>query len=292
MKKQLRLRALVTAGAVLALSACNGATIDTGAAATTSANVRIVNGVAGAPGVGNIDVYYQVAGTSSPSSALVGNLAFGTASDYAAPNAGSATVIVERAGSAAPGGGGSALVSCPIPGTSIGVNYSIVVVYASNAVNCELFQDVAYTASGQYRAHDAAPKAFTSVAGFGTLQASAAPPGATFAATVPAAQGNLAAGGSAIAAFTQAQPNLLPPVANGLSFAVGAQPTGSGPALATLDLHSIFSPGGTTQPNTTGAATVSGTLGISVFALDCTAGVASSVPCTNGVVLVGFTDRL
>ena len=293
MKKLPCLRALMTAGAVLALSACNGQTVDTGAPATNTANVRIVNGVSGASGVGSIDAYYQASGAASPSSALASNLAFGTASDYGTPNAGAATLIVERAGSAAPGSGGAALVSCPIPPTTIGATYSIVVVYAANAVNCELFQDIQYGNSGQYRAHNAAPKAFTSVAGFGTLQVSSAPAGSTFAASIPAAQGNLAAGGSAVAAFTSASPNNLPPLTtNGVSYAVGAQPTGSGPALATLDVRFIFSPGGTTQPNSAGALTSSGTVGTSVFALDCTAAVAPTVPCTSGVALVGFTDRL
>jgi len=275
----------------LSMGACNDNNDLYTTTSTSYANLRMVNGISGAPGVASVDAYFQASGTSAPSTPFVGNLAYGTATDYVSEAGVSGTVVVRAAGS---GSGGTALATCPIPGMVLNVSYSVVFVYVAGVVNCELFQDVAFSSTPQYRAHDASPKsALSSVAGFGMLQTPAAPAGSTFTVSVPEAQGNLSAGAAAVAAWTLAQPNgVVPFTATSVTFAVGAQQTGTGPALATVDSRYLFSPSGTTQPNTTGGLNVAGSVGTSVFALDCTSNIAPTVPCSGGVALVGFTDRL
>ncbi len=284
-----RIIAAVALPAALSLGGCNNGDIFTGTS-TAFSNLRVVNGVSGAPGVTSIDAYFQASGSSAPGTPTMSNLAYGTASDYLSESGVAGTITVRAAGS---GTGGTALATCPIPTLALNAVYSVVVVYVANAVNCEMFQDGGYTTAPQFRAHDASPKSvLSSVAGFGMLQTPAAPPGSTFAVSVPAAQGNLSIGGNAVAAYTLAQPSVVASFSNSITFAVGAQTSGSGPAIATVDSRYIFTPNGTAEPNTGGGLNYTGTVGTSLFALDCTSNVAPNVPCSSGVALVAVTDRL
>ncbi|HEX3551468.1 MAG TPA: hypothetical protein VHT53_13875 [Candidatus Elarobacter sp.] len=276
------------------LAACGGGSGATIANVSgNTSNLRIVNGVSGVAGVGNVDVYFQSTGSPSPTQTIVSNLAFGTASDYLTQPAVAGSVIVQHAGGGSPSGGTAQLASCPIPQMAINAKYSVVLVRTNGAVNCELFQDFDYTASPQYRAHDASPNsALAAGAGFGTEATPSAPPGSTFAVQTAGAQGALAAGNAPATAYTAAQPNGISAFTGSITFAVSAQTSGSATALATLDSRYIFSPNGTSQPNSSGALNFTGSAGTSIFAIDCTTNVAPNVPCTSGVALVGFTDRL
>ena len=282
--------------AAVSLAACgggSGATIANVSGNTSS--LRIVNGISGVSGVNNVDIYFQSTGSPSPSSPIVSNLAFGTASDYTTQASTAGNIIAQTAGGAAPNSGNTQLTSCPVPQFGINSKYTVVLVRANNAVNCELFQDFDYTASPQYRAHDASPNSVLSAgAGFGYVNTAAAPVGSAFPVQTAASQGVLSAGATSATSYTAAEPNTITgaPAAGSITFAVSAQTSGSASAVATLDSRYIFAPNGTTQPDTTGALNFTNSVGTSVFALDCTANVAANVPCTNGVALVGYTDRL
>jgi hypothetical protein len=295
--KLTRIAALLAVPAALSLAACAGGSNATIANVSgNTANVRVVNGAPGITGTGAVDIYFQTTGSGAPSQTIVNNLAYGVASDYTTQAAAAASLIVQRAGGPAPSTGTAQLSSCPLPQLAVNGKYSIVIVNAGGVVNCELFQDFDYTGSPQYRAHNAARNsALSTSAGFGTIAAPNAPPGSPFNVQVAAPQGNLAASGSGPAtSFTAAQPQSIPAFSGSITFAVGTATSGAGVALATLDSRYIFSPNGTSQPNSTGGLNFTGTVGTSLFALDCTAGttVAPNVTCTNGVLLVGYTDRL
>lgn len=284
--------ALLAVTAAVSLAACGGGSTATIAnVAGNQAQLRVVNGV---PGVGPLDVYLQTTGSTSPSNPIIGALAYATASDFLAEPAAAATLLAQSAGGQSPGAGGHPVVTCTLPQLGINAKYSIVLVNVGGALNCELFQDFDYNGAPQYRAHDASPNsALAGGAGFGTIAAPSAPPGTPFTPQVAGPQGTLAftAGGSATG-FTAAQPVTISQFSGSISFAVGSSSSGSQPALATLDSRYIFGPNGTTQPNSGGGLNASGSAGTSIFAIDCTGAVASNVPCTNGIALVGYTDRL
>ncbi len=282
--------------AAVSLAACGGGSGATIANVSgNTANLRLVNGISGVPGVANVDVYFQSTGSASPANTIVSNLAYGTASDYLTQAATAGNILVQTAGGGAPSTGATQIASCPVPQFAINAKYSVVLVRVAGGVNCELFQDFDYTTSPQYRAHDAAPNsALSAGAGFGTESTAGATPGTTFSVQTASALGNNAAGNAAATSYTAAQPNTITGFSPGgsITFAVSAQTSGSATALATLDSRYIFAPNGTSQPNTTGALNVTGSAGTSIFALDCTANVAPNVPCSGGVALVGFSDRL
>jgi hypothetical protein len=291
-----RIAALLAAPAALSLAACGGGSSATIANVSgNTANVRIVNGAPGISGGGAVDIYFQTTGSAAPSQTIVNNLAYGVASDFTTQAAAAASVIVQRAGQPGPSTGTAQLSSCPLPQLSSNGKYSIVIVNSGGVVNCDIFQDFDYTTAPQYRAHNAARNsALSANAGFGIIPSASAPPGTPFTVQVAAPQGNLAAANSAATTFTAAQPQSIAAFSGSITFAVGAGTSGTTPALATLDSRYIFSPNGTTQPNTSGALNFTGTAGTSLFALDCTGAtvIAPNVTCTNGVALVGYTDRL
>ncbi|HEY0393094.1 MAG TPA: hypothetical protein VGD01_01240 [Candidatus Elarobacter sp.] len=288
-----RIAAFLAVPVGLSLAACAGGS--TGTIANISgntSNLRIVNGAPGLAG-GSIDVYYQSTGSGSPTQPVVNGLTYGVASDYLTQPAVQASIILQTHGGPAPSTSQPQLTSCPLPQLSINAKYSIVIVAAGGSPNCELFQDFDYTGSPQYRAHNATANAVLPTAGFGTIPAAGSPPGTPFSVQVAGPRGALAATGSGPAtAFTQAQPQSIPAFSGSITFAVGSATSGTTPAVATLDSRFIFAPNGTTQPNTTGALNFTGTAGTSIFALDCTTTVATNVPCTAGIALVGYTDRL
>ncbi|HEY0393081.1 MAG TPA: hypothetical protein VGD01_01175 [Candidatus Elarobacter sp.] len=290
-----RIAAFVAVPVALSLAACAGGSSGTVANVSgNTANVRIINGDPALSGTGNVDVYFQSTGSAAPSQPAVSTLAYGVASDFLTQPAVQASIIVQTAGGQAPSTGAAQITSCPLPQLSINGKYTVVIVNAGGGPNCELFQDFDYNGAPQYRAHDAAHTGtLATSAGFGTIAAASAPPGTPFTVQVTGTQGNLAASGSGAAtSFTAAQPQSIPAFNGSITFAVGAATSGTTPSLATLDSRYIFSPNGKTQPNTTGALNFTGTAGTSIFALDCTATVAPNVPCTGGVALVGYTDRL
>ena len=292
-----RIAALLAVPAALSLAACGGGSTATIANVSgNTANLRIVNGAPGLAGTGAVDIYFQTTGSAAPSQTIVNNLAYGVASDFTTQAAAAASVIVQRAGGAAPSAGGAQLTSCPMPQLSPNGKYSVVVVNAGGAVNCELFQDFDYATAPQYRVHNAARNSsLATTAGFGIIASASAPPGTPFTVQAVGPQGNLAASAVGPAtSFTQAQPNSISAFSGSVTFAVGTGTSGTTPAVATLDSRSIFSPNGTTQPNSSGALNFTGTAGTSVFALDCSGAtpIAPNVNCTGGVALVGYTDRL
>jgi hypothetical protein len=291
-----RIAAFAAVPIALSLAACGGGSSGTVANVSgNTANVRIINGDPALGGTGKVDIYFQSTGAASPSTPVVSNLSYAVASDYLTQPAVATSIIVQTAGgqppSVAPAG---QLTSCPVPQLSINAKYSIVIVSSGGAPNCELFQDFDYTGAPQYRAHDAAHTGtLATSAGFGTIPAAGSPPGTPFTVQTTGTQGVLSASGSGSAtSFTPAQPQSIPSFSGSITFAVGAGTSGTTPALATLDSRFVFSPNGLTQPNTTGALNFTGTAGTSIFALDCTASPAPNVPCTGGVALVGYTDRL
>jgi hypothetical protein len=292
--KLTRIAALLAVPAALSLAACGGGSNATIANVSgNTSNLRVVNGAPGITGSGAVDIYFQTTGSAAPSQTIVNNLAYGVASDFTTQAAAAASLIVQRAGGPAPSTGTGQLSSCPLPQLSSNGKYSIVIVNAGGVVNCDIFQDFDYTTSPQYRAHNAARSgALSANAGFGIIASASAPPGTPFSVQVVGPQGNLAAANSAATAFTAAQPQSIAAFSGSITFAVGAGTSGTTPALATLDSRYIFSPNGTTQPNTSGALNFTGTAGTSIFALDCTGAIAPNVNCTNGVALVGYTDRL
>lgn len=289
-----RIAASIAVPAALSLAACSSGSSTTIANVTgNTANVRIVNG---APTLasGSLDVYFQSTGSAAPTTPAVSAISYGVASDFLTQPAAAGTVLVQRAGGPAPSTGTPQLASCPLPQLAINGKYSIVVVTSGGTANCEIFQDFDFTGAPQYRAHDAAANsALAGGAGFGTIPSPSAPPGTTFAVQAATTQGNLAAGPSGPAtSFTAAMPNSIAQFNGSVTFAVGAGTSGTTPAVATLDSRYLFAPNGLTQPNSTGALNFTGTAGTSIFALDCTTTVAPNVPCTAGVALVGYTDRL
>jgi hypothetical protein len=287
-----RIAALVAVAGAFSLTACGGSSSGTVANISgNTANVRIVNG---APGQGSFDIYFQTVGGALPSSPVSTALAYGTATDFLTQPAIGENLIAQQAGSASPGASGRATLSCPLPQFGINAKYSIVIVNSSGTLNCELFQDFDYSGSTQYRAHNAAlNSALAGGSGFGTISSASAPPGSPFTVQVSGPQGTLAAGalGSATS-YTAAQPQSVPAFTGSITFAVGTATSGTSTALATLDSRYLFAPNGTTQPNTGGGLNVTGSAGTSIFALDCTSAVATNVPCTNNIALVGYTDRL
>lgn len=289
-----RIAALVAVPAALSLAACGGGSTATIANVSgNTANLRVVNG---SPSAGAVDLYFQTTGSAAPSQPIVKNLSYAVASDYTTQAAAAASLIVQNANGPAPSTGTGQLSSCPLPQLASNGKYSIVIVTANGAVNCELFQDFDYSTSPQYRVHDAARNsALASNAGFGVIPAASAPAGTTYTVQMTGAQGSLAASGSGPAtSYTAAQPNSIAAFSGSVTFATGAGTSGTDTSLATLDSRYVFSPNGTTQPNTSGALNFTGTAGTSLFALDCTGAttVAPNVTCTNGVALVGYTDRL
>jgi hypothetical protein len=289
-----RIAALVAVAGALSLTACAGSSSGTVANFSgNTANVRVVNG---APGQGSFDIYFQAVGGTLPSSPVATTVAYGTATDFLTQPAIGENLIAQQAGSASPGASGRAFLSCPLPQFSINAKYSVVIVDNAGTLNCELFQDFDYNASTpQYRAHNATTSASTlaASAGFGTISSASAPPGTPFTVQTVGPRGNLVGTTGAPTSYTAAQPNTIAPFSGSVTFAVGNGTSGTTPALATLDSRYVFSPNGTTQPNTTGGLNVTGTVGTSIFAIDCTgATVATNVACTGGVALVGYTDRL
>ncbi|HTD32736.1 MAG TPA: hypothetical protein VK665_03665 [Candidatus Elarobacter sp.] len=249
----------------------------------------------GAPGQGSFDIYFQAVGGALPSSPVATTLAYGTATDFLTQPAIGENLIAQQAGTASPGASGRATLSCPLPQFSINAKYSVVIVNNAGTLDCELFQDFDYNASTQYRAHNAttSASALAASAGFGTIPSASAPPGTPFTVQAVGPRGNLVGTSGAPTSYTAAQPNSIPGFSGSITFAVGNATSGTTPALATLDSRYIFQPNGTTQPNTTGALNFTGSAGTSIFAIDCTgATVATNVPCSGGVALVGYTDRL
>jgi Domain of unknown function (DUF4397) len=292
--KLTRFAAFLALPAVVSLAACGGGSNAGFANATGStANVRIING---APNAGALDVYFQSTGSNPPSNPILSGVSYAVASDYLTQAAVAGNVVAMHAGSPAPSTGATVLLSCPVPQFANNAKYSIVIVNTGGFLNCELFQDFDYTAAPQYRVHNASPNgaagALATTAGFGTITAPAAPATSPFTVQTVGPQGVKSLGSGSPTQFTQAMPNQVPAFTGSLTFAVGAGTTGSTPALATLDSRYVFAPNGTTQPNTSGALNVTGTAGTSIFALDCTTAPAPNVACTNGLALVGYTDRL
>ncbi|MBV9463911.1 MAG: DUF4397 domain-containing protein, partial [Verrucomicrobiae bacterium] len=262
--------------------------------AGNTANVRVVNG---APGQGSFDIYFQAVGGALPSSPVASTLAFGTATDFLTQPAIGENLIAQQAGSGSPGATGKAFLSCPLPQFGINAKYSVVIVNNAGSLSCELFQDFDYTGTPQYRAHNAttAGSPLAATAGFGTIAAPSAPPGTAFTVQTTGPRGNLVGTSGAPVTYTQAQPNTIAPFTGSVTFAVGNATSGTTPALATLDSRYIFGPngGGTNQPNASGGLNFTGSVGTSIFAIDCTGTtVAPNVPCNAGVALVGYTDRL
>lgn len=289
-----RLTALVAVPAALLISACSGGSIGVigggGGTAGQQANVRFVHG---APGAGNVDIYFQSNGSAAPSSPLASNVPFGIASDFLTlPNV-AGSVIVQKAGGGAPSTGATQFLSCPVPQFANNTNYSIVIVKTSTSPNCVIFQDPNYTASNQYRFHHASPAATVALGSqtvtYGVATA-AALPGATFSVAGTATYGTQAVGGTA-PTYTVIAPATLSSTSN-VSFAVG--PPSSGAAITTLDAGAITLPGSATQPNSASNTFTlpSGYAGASIYAIDCTGATlpAPGERCTGGVALIGVYD--
>lgn len=152
--------ALLALPAALSLAACGGGSTGIAQATGATSNIRYVNG---APGT-NYDVYFTSTGTATSTTAAFSGLNYGTASDFQSQPATSATVNFRTSGSA---GTVAAAGGCSIPQMSSGNNYSVVIENGSGTVSCTLFQDNLYSATGQYRFHNASQNA-TSALGAGS----------------------------------------------------------------------------------------------------------------------------
>lgn len=293
--KPSRIIALAAIVAALSLAACTGSNTSLPNAFDNTANLRVINGnpAIGAPGT--LDIYWQTTGTASPHTPLVAAIPYGVATDFIKEPALAGTLLVNLAGRPAPDTGTAATQACPVPQLSLNAKYTIVVVNNGGSINCELFQEFDYTSAPQYRPHDAAGAGtLAPQAGYGVITAASAPPGTPYTAQVGVPQGTLSFTGAGPAtSFTAANPVTIGTFTGSITFAVGTTTSGTGPSLATLDSRYIFAAGSTSQPNTTGALNAAGSAGTSLFALDCGgATVAPNVPCTGGVALVGYIDRL
>jgi|GEM_PF-1074453 len=299
--KAARFAAFLSLPAVLSLAACGGGTSGAGIANVTgnTANVRFINGDTA---TGAVDVYIQSTGSQPPSAKVAGPLAYGEATDYMTEPVVAGSVITEPAGSQAPSTGAHPVASCPVPATSTGGNYTIVLTNSSAGANCMLFQDANYTGAPQIRAHDASANqaaAGNGSLGFGVISSASAPAGTPFSVLADATLGTAAIGNGAPTSYTMTPPvTFTAPGSGSLTFAVGANAAvgTTEPSIATLDSRYIFMPNSFNQPNTTGALNYPGSVGTSLFALDCTSAAMATLPagtnvqCNAGVALFGYTD--
>ena len=290
--RPLRTLALCTAlPAVLALTACGGSTV--ARAVGQNAEIRFVHA---SPDSGNIDLYFQSTGTSTPTSPLIGNAHYGAISDFSSELSTASNVIVRAAGSSA---NSTPLLSCAIPQLTNNALYTIAIAgqTAHSNLACVVEQDGFYGASGQVRIHHIAPNAastvtvgtyFPTFAGSATALAqltfptSAVSPGT--GQTVPAQIGPTSISSSAT-------------VAPGIGFAVGAAGTSTGGTfvpLAHLDAGAFTLPNGSAATDPGNTIPGSGYNNASIFAIDCTPGSVAALPgsqsCANNVALIGSFD--
>ena len=157
-----------------ALAACgNNSTVVSSSAAPTPApiqsNLRFVNG---APDLGSVDFYFEATGVtaSAPAGTSTTDVAYAVVTPFVAESPGAGTVVVRAAGSSASSAPLDNL-SCPIPQMVLNQTYTVVVSgIGSGNHRCVLFQDIVYTTTPEYRVHDAALGAPSSVA-YGTYSA-------------------------------------------------------------------------------------------------------------------------
>lgn len=291
--KLTRLAAMLAVPAALSVAACNGSSSPTFTnAVSANAYIRFV---AGAPQFGPVSIYYATQGTTA-SSPTVASLAYGQATDYLQEPLAASTVSVYGAGTGS--SGTPAIGPCLIPQLSNNGIYTIVVGGSPSGTNpsCYVYQDQPYTTGGQIRVHHAAPNAPVGTVEFGAIAAAAAPPGTPFTvagtATLPRSATNPQ--GAVIASVS---PVSVPSATSPTTFAIGAGGTavgGTEVSLNTIAASRAFAINSYNQPNTGGTATPpSPAVGISVFALDCTATSVVALPgatCTSGVALVDFLD--
>ncbi|GAC1583025.1 MAG: hypothetical protein NVS3B7_18430 [Candidatus Elarobacter sp.] len=295
--KLTRIAALVAVPVAFSLAACTSGSSTPGVAnfTGTQANLRVLNAD---PSDGSFDIYFQSTGTGAPASPLIGNLQYGVASDFANQPATGANLLVQTKGGPAPSTNSPQLASCPLPQLTVNAKYTIAVVRSATAVNCRLFQEFDYTAAPQYRFHNAS--ASNGAGGTGLTFGTTANPssGTPFVVQGVARAGTLAAGTSGATGFTPVTPVLAVAVNVKFSTGTGASSAtvgGSDVAQTTLDSSKIFGSGSLNQPNTTGNLNYTGTVGTSLFAIDCTAAAVApltGVTCAGGIALVGETDRL
>lgn len=279
-----RLAALVAIPAALSLAACGGGSSGLLSPALGPVGQQgLVRFVQGSPQDRSVDLY-MVSSGGTPGTSPLTTISYGAATDFTAFATTAYTLQVRPAGS---GTSGTLLASCPIPQLANNAKYSIVLAHSSlagGAMDCVLFQDMDYTATAQYRFHDAATALGTgSSVGFGTIAAASAPPGTPFVV-----QGNAALGGLAMTPsggqFLQVTPvQIQGGTTSSSTFAVGANATAGTTESSTTTLAggSITGPGGASAPGT------------SIFAINCAGApsLPSGVTCgANGVALIGQLD--
>jgi hypothetical protein len=298
--KAFRLAALIAVPATLLLSACAGGSSGIvgggGGVPGQQANVRFVNGQ---PGATSYDIYFQSNGSTPPSTPLIHALTYAEASDFTPLPTVAGNVIVQTAGGAAPSTGNPQVVSCPVPQFANNTNYSIVITTANaTSPNCILFNDTNYTASNQFRFHDASPNANVAIAAtiaYGTATAPGTPGVSTFAVLSTATLGTPAVGNGGAVVYPQVMPTTLGTTTS-VSFAVGPNSGATPTATNTLDASALMLPGSTTQPN---AGNNTFTLpsggsyaGASIYAINCGSGtLPPGSHCVAGnYALIGVFD--
>ncbi|MFN2459290.1 MAG: DUF4397 domain-containing protein [Candidatus Velthaea sp.] len=279
---------LLALPAALSLAACGGGSPETNNFVGAQSQMRFIDA---SPDLGAVDLYLVTTGTSRGVTPTVSNASYGMTTDFAGQNPAAGQVLIFPAGNTTT----AKSVPCSIPQMQNNGIYTIVIAgrVANNTVQCLLFHELAFTATGQVRVHHASPTAAQTAAtanmsfGFYTPPT----PGATVTSAGQAQfQGFANTGGTQQAgSFDVGGTSINSTTATGV--AAGPAATGTFTRTVFENLSSFVAPGTTAQPDTT-SSLPSGTFGdASVYIVDCTAATTpQGNACTGGVGLLGVFD--
>jgi hypothetical protein len=283
---------LVLPAVALLFAACGGGGGVTSNVVPQNANIRFVNAAPGAAGAANnLDIYFTATNSTASTMPLFTNIAYGNITNFGTQLAHNSATVTLRPGNST--NTTAPLGTCSIPQLSANNNYTIVIVNntfnANGSITCSLFDDLNYTAPGQFRFHDASPAGATTIGSFGTTNGTTVTSftvigAAAFQSTV---QQNPQGGFATVTPVTGITSGV--PV----GFAVGATATaGTVEApIVQMTASQLVAPGATTQPDTANTLPGGGFNNASIFAVDCTgATTPQGTACASGVALIGTLD--
>lgn len=287
MKGSRAVLAILAIPAVLSLAACNGGTSATSFSQTLGeqSNFRFVNG---SPDVGAVDIYLVSTGNQRSSTPTIANAAYGFITDFQAVPTSAGQLLIYPSGTTTTPG-----IGCSLPKPLNDQNYTVVIAgqVAKGTLQCVIFQDQTYSASGQYRTHHASPGA--TAAGLGVIAYGVtAGVMATFTQSGSIGFPNL--NNAVGSTYTSVSPTAAVPANSQTTFDFGAVAQGGSTAtLAHFNASQFFIPSSTTQPDT--ANTLPESSGrynnASLFAVDCTGTTApGGATCVSGVGIIGSFD--
>jgi hypothetical protein len=287
MKISRALLALFALPVALSLAACSGGSAGISNAVGSQSNFRFVNG---SPDAGTVDIYYVPTGTTKNSSPSYSAAAYGLISNFTTEPAVAAQVFFYPTGTTTT----PLSASCAIPANSSGQNYTVVLAgrVANSTLQCVIFQDGLYSASGQYRVHHASPAA--AAAGLGTIGYGVTP-GVAASFTQVGTTSFPNTNNTVSTTFFSITPSPAVTADAQTTFDVGAATTTGSPAttLLSIDASQLVTPGATGQPDTGNTLPSSaGTYNnASIFAIDCTgATTPEGTACVDGAGLIGSFD--